>query len=88
MLIINVENFVLSSSIVTPKSQYVRNQMKRYNVTWYFEAGPITGKSTGEKESNYEIYIGVIAAIAILLIITCAFAIWAGIFKKNGYAFA
>ena len=62
--------------------------MKRYNVTWYFEAEPKAAKSADEKESNYEIYIGVIAAITILLIITCAFAIWAGISKKNGYVFA
>ena len=59
--------------------------MKKYNVTWYLETKPKAGKSTGGKEASFEVYIGVIAAIAILLIITCAFAIWAAFFKKNGY---
>ena len=57
-------------------------------MTWY-QPLPTPGKikSNTENESNYEIYIGVITAIAILLVITCAFAIWVGRFKKSGYVY-
>lgn len=70
--------------ILNPSSKDISAQLRDYNITWYFDSTPNMGKFLAGKETTYEIYVGIIAAIAILLIITCAFAIWAAFFKKDG----